>query len=79
MAEFTVSIANIPIRIKPLLPEIKSYFTEYLCEEEERFTVETTEDDLEYEREYSFLPHPPEREKQPISGCGLGRCREPTS
>ena len=53
MAEFTVSIANIPIRIKPLLPEIKSYFTEYLCEEEERFTVETTEDDLEYEREYS--------------------------
>lgn len=53
MDEFTVSIARIPVRIKPLLPEIKSYFTDYLCSEREAFTVATKDCDLEFERDYS--------------------------
>ena len=53
MAGFTVSLAGIPIGIKPLCPEIRSFFADYLCEEEPLFSFATREEDLERERIYA--------------------------
>ena len=50
MDGFTISLAEIPIGIKPLGPDIQSYFSDYLCCETPRFTVSATEKDLEYEQ-----------------------------
>lgn len=53
MEGFTISLAETPIRIIPLCPEIRTFFTDYLCEDTPLFTVATTEQDLEKERVYA--------------------------
>ena len=50
MEEFTISLAEIPIGIRPLCPEIQPFFTDYLSEEAPRFTVAASKKDLEYEQ-----------------------------
>ena len=50
MDEFTISLAGIPIGIKPLCPRIKAYFADYLSSEKPHFTVAASKEDLEYER-----------------------------
>ena len=53
MGDFTISVAAIPVRIMPLHPDIRRYFSEYLCDEAPRFSVAVTEEDLETERVYA--------------------------
>lgn len=50
MDRFTVSMAGVPIEIIPKCEEMRSFFRDYLCEEEPVFSIATTQKDLDDER-----------------------------
>lgn len=54
MTEFTVKLADIPIRICALYPETKMFLRGYLCEEAEAFSVWVKEVDIDFERQKSL-------------------------
>lgn len=53
MIEFNISLAGHVIGIKALHTYVQEYCTNYLCEGPADFTVETTQADIEFEREKS--------------------------
>ena len=50
MDDFTISLAGVPIGIRPLCLGIQPFFSDFLSCEAPLFTVGATEEDLEYER-----------------------------
>ena len=50
MTEFTVKLADIPVRIRAIWPELRQFLEDYLTEEEAAFTLETRQEDIEQER-----------------------------
>ena len=50
MTEFTVKLADIPVRIRSIRPEMREFLRDYLTEEEAAFTLETRQEDIEQER-----------------------------
>ena len=50
MDGFQISLAGIPIGIKPYCPEIQSFFADYLTCEDPCFTIAPSKNDLEYEK-----------------------------
>ena len=50
MTEFTVKLADVPLRIRPVHPEMAGFLRLYRSEEEPAFTLEMTREDLERER-----------------------------
>lgn len=50
MTEFTVKLADVPVRIRAIWPEARRFLQDYLTGEEPRFTVETSQEDLEREQ-----------------------------
>ena len=52
MADFTISLAGIPVGITLGHPESRWFFEEYISGETPAFCVAATEQDLNYEREY---------------------------
>ena len=50
MNMFTISLAGIPVGVKPLCSETQLFFTDYLSCETPRFVVAPCERDLEYEQ-----------------------------
>ena len=53
MIEFTISLADIPIRIRANYPQTKAFCRSYLSEKEPVFDVEITEQDLVNERAFN--------------------------
>ncbi len=53
MEEFTITLADIPIMVKPFRSEIQPFFHDYLSNEAPLFAVAPTKEDLEYE-EFKF-------------------------
>ena len=51
MIEFTVKLAGIPVRIRPVHPEMERFLRDYLCEEEPELRIEMRREDLIRERE----------------------------
>ena len=51
MTEFTVKLADIPIRISACYSETKAFLQEYLCEEPETFSISIHNNDMEFERQ----------------------------
>ena len=51
MIEFTVSIAGYAFSVRPLFPEIKDFFSDYLSDDEPLFTVTSLPQDIPAERE----------------------------
>ena len=49
MDDFTISLAGIPIGIKPFHPEIQIYFSDYFSSESPLFSVAPDKENLEYE------------------------------
>ena len=68
MHTFTISVADIAIRIRPIYPEIQSFFQDYLSTETPCFEIAACEQDLEKEQRLlekryatdSFCPPLPE-------------------
>lgn len=61
MEGFTVSLAEIPIGIQPISPDIRPFFADYLTGESPCFTVAISEKALDYERamtEKTYRDHP---------------------
>ena len=50
MTEFTVKLAGVPVRIRAVYPQMKSFLRDYLTEEEPLFTVSTEQADIDRER-----------------------------
>ena len=50
MTEFTVKLADTPVRIQALDPRMRSFLQGYLCGEEPAFTLRTEQEDIEKER-----------------------------
>ncbi len=50
MDEITISLASIPVGIRPRTQEVRSFFRDYLCDAPPRFSVEASAEDLEYEK-----------------------------
>ena len=50
MTEFTVKLADTPVRIRAINPGMRVFLRDYLCEEAAAFTVSTEQADLERER-----------------------------
>ncbi len=50
MTEFTVKLADIPVRIRAIRPEMRQFLQEYLTEEEAELTIETRQEDIDRER-----------------------------
>lgn len=50
MTDFTVKLANVPVRIQAMNPSMRSFLRDYLCEEEAAFTLRMEAADLEKER-----------------------------
>ena len=50
MTEFTVKLADIPVRIRAIWPELRQFLQAYLTEEEAVFTIETGQEDIDRER-----------------------------
>ena len=50
MTEFTVKLADTPVRIQALDPRMRSFLQDYLCGEEPAFTLRTEQEDIEKER-----------------------------
>ena len=50
MTEFTVKLADIPVRIRAIRPEMRQFLRDYLTEEEAELTIETRQEDLELEQ-----------------------------
>ncbi len=67
MAEFTVALAGIPIRIVCLFPETRAYFKDYLTDAEPSFSVEISAEAIEAERRYSDEKYALEPGKKPWS------------
>ncbi len=53
MTEFTVSIAEIPIRIRAIYPQTQVFCRRFLCEKEPLFEVEITQQDFAVEQAFS--------------------------
>ncbi|MBR5094614.1 MAG: hypothetical protein IK095_05925 [Oscillospiraceae bacterium] len=51
MTEFTVELAGIPLRIRPVHPGLRAFLRDYLSEAEPRFTICMTEEDIDRELE----------------------------
>ena len=67
MTEFTVMLAEIPVRIRPIHPEMADFLAQYRCEEEPAFTLEMSREDLERERRISAETHARKGESAPRS------------
>ncbi len=50
MTDFTVKLADIPVRIQAMSPAMRSFLRDYLCGEEAAFSIRMEEADLEKER-----------------------------
>ena len=50
MTEFTVKLADTPVRLQTMNPEMRRFLREYLTGEEAAFTLRTEPDDIEKER-----------------------------
>lgn len=50
MTEFTVKLADIPVRIRAIHPEMRRFLQDYLTEEEAEITIETRQEDIDRER-----------------------------
>jgi hypothetical protein len=46
MTEFCVKLAGVPCRLRTIYPEQRRFLQDYLCEEEPRFTIEMSREDL---------------------------------
>ena len=55
MTEFTVKLADIPVRIRAIHPSMRRFLQDYLCEEEAALTICTREEDLERERVFGEI------------------------
>ena len=55
MGSFTISIADIPIRIFPFNREIIRFFSDYLCDLDPLITINISKKDIEFERYKSDL------------------------
>ena len=58
MTEFTVSIADIPILIRAIYPQTKTFCCRFLCDREPFFSVTITEDDLVREQAFNARTAP---------------------
>ena len=67
MTEFTVMLAEIPVRIRPIHPEMADFLAQYRCDEEPAFTLEMSREDLERERRISAETHARKGEPVPRS------------
>ena len=50
MTEFTVKLADIPVRIRATWPEMRFFLREYLTEEKAELIIETQQEDIDRER-----------------------------
>ena len=50
MTEFTVKLADIPLRLRTVHPEMRFFLRDWLCEEEPELTVEMCPEDIARER-----------------------------
>ena len=50
MTEFTVKLAEVPVRIRAIHPQMRAFLRDYLSEEEPRFTVAMEAADIDRER-----------------------------
>lgn len=50
MTEFTVKLADIPVKIRAIRPEMLQFLRDYLTDEEAELCIETRQEDIERER-----------------------------
>lgn len=55
MVHFTIKLADIAIGISAMYPQIKSFCRDYLTDEKPAFTLQTTPENIAFEREQSAL------------------------
>ncbi len=68
MTEFTVKLADTPVCIRALHPQMKGFLREYLSEEKPELVIETKQEDIERERREDLCTR--EREGLPRQNAG---------
>lgn len=73
MDEFGISLAGIPIGIRPRSPQTRAFFSDYLSCESPRFVVSPSEEDLEYEQIFYSKRNGKDSSLSPVSEHVLER------